>query len=240
VSEWLDRHSTPGYGAVYNASLGSGYWGAHWENLERPALVKELKRCRSQGASTLLDLACGTGRVLSAAQEVFALSVGADASSAMLALAAKEHRRLVLCDSAALAFRNAFDVITAFRFMLNASDDLRLNTLRSIRAVLRDPGWFISNVHVNAHGPSGVAYRAYNQVNRAKTFRTLSVRQYEAILSQSGFFVERTIWLGALPRTVKALDRPAARLLLPVERMARRFRVPPEWSQSFMVVSRPI
>lgn len=239
MSEWLSTHSAPGYGSKYAVQLDRGYWGAHWRHLERPALLSALEQCRREGAERLLDLACGTGRILSVAEHVFPSPVGADASHAMLEQASVLGRRLVRCDAGALPFRQVFDVVTAFRFMLNASPALRQTTLESLRLVMRKDGWLISNVHVNASAPSGLAYRVYNKVVTRSQVSTLSVQQYTNILRDSGFVPERVIWLGALPRVMKQLDSLASRLLVPVERIAHAARVPEHWAQSFMVIARP-
>ena len=240
MSEWLDRHSAEGYGTAYDASLGQGYWGAHWEHLEGPALRTALHQCRKEGAGVLLDVACGTGRVLSLAQSILPTAVGADASSAMLRRASQAGYGVIQCDAAALAVRKTIDVVTAFRFMLNASPDLRQDFLTSVRSVLVDRGWFISNIHVNANGMAGLAYRLYNSAQGGPRLNVLSLRQYTEVLRRGGFAPERIVWLGALPRLSRRFDALSARLLMPTEGIARQIRVTRQCSQSFMVIARPL
>ena len=238
MSDWLQKHSQQGYGEAYDATLSQGYWGAHWEYLERPALRAQLEQCRARGATVLLDLACGTGRVLSLANEVFPNSIGADASSAMLQQAARRGYPVVECDATALSFARSIDVVTAFRFMLNAPPELRQAVLRSVRSVLRNGGWFISNIHVNAKSPAGLAYRLFNLATNHGALRVLSLQEYTQVLRAEGFAVELVLWHGTLPRICKELDSISSRLLVPADRLARAFRIPVQWSQSFMVVAR--
>ena len=45
-----------------------------------------------------------------------------------------------------------YDVITAFRFLLNVEDDVRRRVLRRLREVIREPeGLLLVNVHGNSH-----------------------------------------------------------------------------------------
>ena len=84
MTDWLERHSSPGYGDSYVSRLERGYWAAHWTHLEKPALLRQMESCRHQGAQRVLDVACGTGRIMSVAAEVFDAPIGADASEPML------------------------------------------------------------------------------------------------------------------------------------------------------------
>lgn len=97
-----------------------------WE-LQQPVLRSMLARQRETcGRVRLLNFACGTGRILSFAESQVDQSDGVDRSAAMLERAARKCRtsRLLLGDivtDPGLA-NERYDVITAFRFLLNAED----------------------------------------------------------------------------------------------------------------------
>src|SRR5260221_3366186 len=106
-----------------------------------------------------LDFACGTGRLLAYLDDIVPLLVGVDISPDMLAVAAERapRARLVCGDVTADPglVTEQFDLLTAFRFLVNAEDELRSDALRWLRTRLAPGGRFIANFHLNPQSARG-------------------------------------------------------------------------------------
>jgi SAM-dependent methyltransferase len=88
-----------------------------------------------------LDFACGTGRVIEFMESRVTASRGIDVSFEMLRLAATKLQRseLVCTDiTKSDALEAKYDLITAFRFFLNAEPRLRLAVMKALAARLRN------------------------------------------------------------------------------------------------------
>lgn len=80
-----------------------------------------------------------------------------DASAAMLAcVPAALNVRVVQVDITRESLGETLDVITAFRFFLNAEQRLREEALDSMRDHLKETGRLVCNVHMNAASPFGL------------------------------------------------------------------------------------
>ncbi len=64
--------------------------------------------------------------------------------------------------------KDKFDVVTAFRFFLNAEDRLRVEALSAIYNILEDDGYLITNIHVNTKSIMGLMYRIINKFYQNK------------------------------------------------------------------------
>ncbi|MGX7871618.1 class I SAM-dependent methyltransferase [Mesorhizobium sp. ORM6] len=82
--DYRASHCAPGYGAHYNKTQESGYYGALWEKIERPLISSGLRPMGGAGRKCL-DFACGTGRITNVAAGLFGEVVGVDVSKSMLA-----------------------------------------------------------------------------------------------------------------------------------------------------------
>ena len=112
--------------------------------VEQRLLAGILGSVGSSAPGSAADFACGTGRVLEFLDRYFPAPVGIDVSPDMLALARSRcpRARLILGDvttTPGLA-PGPFDLITAFRFFLNAEPPLRGEVLAWMRVALRPGG----------------------------------------------------------------------------------------------------
>ncbi|MEY2548642.1 MAG: hypothetical protein QOD64_1224 [Verrucomicrobiota bacterium] len=99
-----------------------------------------------------LDYACGTGRVIAFLEGRPVRSVGIDVSPEMLKIARTKVRRseLFCCDLTSDAtVGDKYDLITAFRFFLNAEPNMRLGVLKALAVRLRNEN---SRLVFNNHG----------------------------------------------------------------------------------------
>lgn len=195
-------HAAPDYGVVYERTYGSGFYKAQWEAIERPMLSGWFEQLRAAGRRSLLDFACGTGRVTTVAETFFPRVVGVDVSAPMLGQAKVvcRHAELIHQDITVAPLSEQFDVVTAFRFFLNAETALRREALLAIRGVLRPGGVLIANVHVNSKSPLGLAYRLRNRLRGRRVANTLGYHEMRQFLAQGGFEVEQVRWYSAMPR----------------------------------------
>lgn len=232
-------HSEPCSGDLYSKTYREGYYLYQWQLLERPLLAKILRRQAASGARRLLDFACGTGRILSLAERHFPETWGVDVSDSMLAIARRECERstLVCQDLTREPLAERFDLVTSFRFFLNAEPDLRARALVALRRCLRPDGVLIANVHVNRRSPLGVAYRTRNWLLDEQRANTLGYEEFERLLNAHGFVVEEVHWYSYLPRTGPWLGWVPRLMMRPVETLCRALPFVPRWmAQSFLVV----
>jgi 2-polyprenyl-3-methyl-5-hydroxy-6-metoxy-1,4-benzoquinol methylase len=130
-----------------------------------------------------------------------------------------------------------FDVISSFRFFLNAENSLRTATLSSLHKMLNDDGILIINVHVNKHSPLGCAYRLRNKLYGNVVANTLGFTEFSKFLTSAGFSIQETLWYGYLPRTGWMFGSFASVLLEPLERFCNGTGLfPKTWAQNFIVV----
>jgi SAM-dependent methyltransferase len=124
-------------------------WG-----LERAYLTELVDRHFGDGRPSLLDFACGSGRILNLLEARCREPTGVDVSPGMLELARYKLRtsRLILGDvtTGRTPLAGPYDLITAFRFFLNAQQELRVDALGALHRLLADDGLLVLNIHGNA------------------------------------------------------------------------------------------
>lgn len=114
---------------------------AIWD-LERRFLLDLMQRDgRDWQQADYLDFACGTGRVIEFIEMHVGRSRGIDISPEMLRIAAtKVTRSELLCSDIAASgpVEGSYDLITAFRFFLNAEPTLRLVVMKALARRLKN------------------------------------------------------------------------------------------------------
>lgn len=197
---YRDIHLGAEKAAEYEAAYTSGYYADEWAWFERPYLAHELSRVRREGGVDAADVACGTGRVLGVSERLFPTAFGFDISPQMLEVARRAcpHAHLAAVDITSGGFDQRFDVVTAFRFFLNAEDALRRAGAAAMFAMLRPGGTLVVNTHTQPWSPLGTT----KVVRRAKGthLRTLSARSLSRLLTQAGFEVDAVTYHGLVPR----------------------------------------
>lgn len=170
--------------------------GLEWL-LEREVL-DDLLADRSR-AQVAIDFACGTGRVLEFLAERVPEVIGVDVSSAMLEIARRRCPAArfiegdVTLDPELLT--DSADVITAFRFLLNAEPPLRAAALDWMRDRLAPSGVVIVNFHLNPQSLRG----GYLRLRHASEVRMVGVREACALLAAHGLTVRRVRGYSYLP-----------------------------------------
>lgn len=188
------------------------YSSCTW-NWQRPVVEKILADFRQANSRPirLLDFACGTGRVISVLENQVDTAEGIDISENMVAVARGKCRtaRLQVGDilSQPELLQKKYDLITAFRFLLNVEPELRGKILRRLREVLTEPnGLLIVNVHGNSRSlrHPAILWRRWREraQKSGAMLNEMSPTETKKLLHASGFEIVRQFGFGSLPPTL--------------------------------------
>ena len=241
MKEFRLSHVDEGYGNKYLKVYKDGYYKDQWELLEKPMLQKILNRLKDEGCVSCLDFACGTGRISEVNAEYFDVNYGVDVSEAMLDQARKIGGQTIYIkrDLTKELLDRKFDVVTAFRFFLNAEHELKIDALNAIANSLTENGRLVTNIHVNSSSILGIAYKFRNKLSRSVKANTLSQVEFKNYLSNAGFIVEKIYLYSYLPRIGWFYPRFYASLMFPFENFQENHTVLPKGiAQCFLVVAR--
>jgi SAM-dependent methyltransferase len=184
--------------------------GVEWRLEQR--ILDELLADRPP-PGTAIDFACGTGRVLGFLAERARRVIGVDISAAMIEVARQRYpqARLVYGDVTVTPglLTESADVVTAFRFLLNAEPPLRASALEWMRDRLAPGGALIVNFHLN---PSSLRGR-YLRLRRVPDVQMIGVAEARHLLASHGLVVRRIRAYSFLP-----YRRDGSRLALPYVR----------------------
>lgn len=180
-------------GADYDNDLSHDPFDSYMTTVERPLIEQLVAKLFPKGLETYLDFACGTGRITEIIAPLARESWGVDVSPVMLEQATHKCPRTQFINGDLtredLSIPPA-DLVTAFRFLANAQDELRREALRAMRDRLKEGGYLIVNDHRNAwsirnlltpHGPERI---------------DLHYRKLRRLLTDAGFRVRRTFGIG--------------------------------------------
>jgi SAM-dependent methyltransferase len=171
--------------------LPSSAKGLDWE-IERRILDRVFDRHLRPTPLRAVDFACGTGRVLQYLEARVNETIGIDVSAEMLALARPRclHSRLVQHDVTVTplpGLPQPIDLVTAFRFFLNAEPELRRDALTWMRSALRTDGVLVANFHLNPLSLRG-RYLRMRWAGRQRA-PMLAPREVDDMLAAAGFDV---------------------------------------------------
>jgi len=201
--DWfLNDEQTDNYdNVVYSDNSVSNFL---WQ-LEKPVLEEIVKKVKQKtGKVDCLDFACGTGRIISFLEDKVDSITGIDISRTMLSVAAKRVRMTtLLCKDITTDeddIEGHYDLITAFRFLLNAEPDLRLVAIRKLAKRLKGPeSRLVMNVHSNPLSYKAILIpyhwlRAVLKGNELGGYMTK--RQAVSDITDAGLVVEQVIGMG--------------------------------------------
>ncbi len=230
-------HSDPGYGLLYLGTYSSGYYAALWDQVEKPLLQALLPRPEFVKESAL-DFACGTGRITNLLADYFPEVVGVDVSASMLEVASSRSNILYRqTDITKVKPGQEFWVATAFRFFLNAEQDLRLQAAASLYLALQPGGYLLTNIHMVDTSPMGRLYRALHLVGIRLFHQTMSRSAMRNLLQEAGFIIEQEVSYGYMPRLGSFLPYLGEKLVGPVENLARALRFPEAMAHNVLFIA---
>lgn len=192
---------------------GTGSYSSCIWRLQLPILhqiISDFRRGRAGRPMRLLDFACGTGRVISGLEPLVDEATGIDISPNMVGVArgkcrsAQLHVGDILTQPDLLA--GPYDVVTAFRFLLNVEPDLRRRALERLRSMFREPdGLLLVNVHGNSRSLRHPAIVWHRWRERARPtgamLNEMSPGESAKLLQECGFQIVTRYGFGMLPPT---------------------------------------
>jgi SAM-dependent methyltransferase len=140
-------------------------------NIEKSILLDVIKRSsQNERSSIYLDFATGTGRILTFLEDHMQAADGIDISESMVALARSKtsKARLFVGDATSddCGLRDKYDVITAFRFFLNAEPEIRHSVMNALARRLRTrESLLIFNNHGNPYSHKALMW-PYHRLRR--------------------------------------------------------------------------
>jgi ubiquinone/menaquinone biosynthesis C-methylase UbiE len=151
-----------------------------------------------------LDFACGTGRIISFLEKDMFESYGVDVSESMLKFASENTNKSKIINvdltKKNIFDDNYFDFITAFRFFLNAQEELREDALHVISKILKKDGFLVFNIHLNKFG---IYFRIANLFRKIKSqkyeIRALNIKEVNQMVEQAGLQIISIYHYGIVP-----------------------------------------
>ena len=175
--------------------------------IEQDCLTDCLQRMRkTHERIEHLDFACGTGRVLAFLEDKADTSTGIEISEQMAAIAqtkitsATIHCKDITPPDAEV--EGTYDLITAFRFFLNAEPALRVAAINALRSRMRDESSrFFFNNHGNLFSHK-ILFWPLHRLRHGKNWRSegnyMRHSEVKKLLHDAGFEIEWTRGCGML------------------------------------------
>lgn len=190
-----------------------------------------------------VDFACGTGRVLAELEARVPETYGIDVSPEMLAIARERCPgsqlicRDVTTSTEPIELGGPVDLVTSFRFFLNAEPALRRAALAWIRDALSPDGRLVANFHLNPNSLRGMYLRL--RLFRRRRMPMLSPRDIAELLADCGFVIEDVQGYEYLPYRREGARLIAPRLRARVEDALSGWRFARPLAGCHLVVARP-
>ncbi len=190
----------------YNDDYDNSFLGYFWNQVEKPLLLDLLAEVFPTGLSNArhLDVACGTGRVLGAISELTSESHGVDISPDMLHFAELNAPKAQVRVADITDFREveAYDLVSAFRFFLNAEQPLRDAALESIVAAMKPGAVFVTNIHASPASVIGMFRRVSKAMGRVAD-NTMRHEDFADFLTSAGLEIVASRTYGFVPLSTK-------------------------------------
>jgi len=188
---YRESHKYKEKGAEYEAYYQNKAWQRFLWSREQEILIKILEKYFAGKEVNLLDFACGTGRIAEFLENRVKTSTGVDLSGSMLAVAMEKLKRTEIIE-ADITVENIlkprkFNLITAFRFFLNAEPELRSAAIKAIAELLDDNGYLVFNNHQNSNSPwVRLRYAHYRKKNPEGIYNVMSIEQMKNLVEEAG------------------------------------------------------
>lgn len=181
----------------------NGYDAFIW-NIQRGRVLKVIENFKKSNNREFehLDFACGTGRILAEVETVIERTTGLDISPNMISVAQKKvkHAQLVVGDILhhSTLEGKQYDLITAFRFFLNAEPDLRKKIMESLGLHLRDSqSRLIFNIQGNKN--SLRHFSIAKRIKKGERQSEMSVAEIRELVDRAGLKIIEWYGIGVCP-----------------------------------------
>jgi SAM-dependent methyltransferase len=237
---YKESHKYAGKGAEYEAYYNTQAWQRFLWSREQEIILRILDKYFADRDVQLLDFACGTGRITSILENRVETSTGVDVSGSMLAIARKKLELTEIIE-ADITVENVlkprkFNLITAFRFFLNAEPELRSAAIRALVELLAEDGYFVFNNHHNFGSPwIKLLHMRHRQKNPEGIFNVMSIDQMKKLVEGAGLEIVEIYPAGFFhPPKVPV----SYRLSRAIDSVACRFKCLNRFSESPIAVCR--
>jgi SAM-dependent methyltransferase len=188
---YRNSHKYAKKGAEYEAFYQMQPWERFLWSREQKIIVHILEKYFRGRDIHLLDFACGTGRITGFMEERVKTSTGVDVSGSMLAIAKRKLNRteIIKADITTedVLQGRKFNLITAFRFFVNAEPALRSAAMQALAGMLSEDGYFVFNNH-QSYGSPWIKLRClrHRQVNPQGIFNVMTIGQMRNLVECVG------------------------------------------------------
>jgi predicted TPR repeat methyltransferase len=222
---YRESHKYEAKGAEYEAYYQNKAWQRFLWSREQEIILRILEKYFTGKDVHLLDFACGTGRITEFLENRVKTSTGVDVSGSMLAVAREKLKRTEIIETD-ITVKNVlkpgkFNLITAFRFFLNAEPELRSVVMETLAELLDDDGYLVFNNHQNSESPWIKLRNAhYRKKNPEDTYNVMSIKQMKNLVEEAGLEIVEIYPAGffnppkiPIPKSInRVIDRAAGRL----------------------------
>ena len=185
----------------------------------------------------LLDFACGTGRITGILEDRVNTSTGVDISETMLSEAEKKLKKTKLLQGdltqSNILQEQKFNLITSFRFFLNAEPKLRKNVIRLLVSMLDQDGYLVFNNHRNRTSPLIWLKYIYRHKIKKDATNFLSISETRNLVQEAGLEIGKIYPVGLLSTP---LIKPPKKLSNFIDNFAMRFPNAGIFSESPIIV----
>jgi SAM-dependent methyltransferase len=242
ASDYRESHQAQEKGRSYESDFEELKYRRYMWSWEQQVLGDILERFFSAGQRIrYLDFACGTGRITRFLEGRVAISYGVDVSDSMLDVARRTlvKTKLIKADiteSDPLA-GETFDLITAFRFFLNAQEELREKVMMALAKRLDRRGSLVLNVHMNHSCVLARLVRTKRRLLRRDPYAltTLSTERIGQLADRCGLRIVRTYHRGVVPIVNENTPIPLW-MIHPLESFASRVPAMRSWARYVVYV----
>ncbi len=237
---YRESHKYDAKGAEYEAYYQNKAWQRFLWSREQEIILRILEKYFTGRDVHLLDFACGTGRITEFLENRVKTSTGIDVSGSMLAVAREKLKRTEIIETDITAENvlkpRKFNLITAFRFFLNAEPELRSAAIEALTELLDEDGYLVFNNHRNSGSPwIKLRYARYRKKNPKSTFNVMSIEQMKNLVEGAGLQIVEIYPAGFFnPPKIPV----SFHLNLAIDWAASKFRFLNRFSESLIAVCR--
>jgi len=190
-NSYRESHKYEAKGAEYEAYYQNKAWQRFLWSREQNIILRILEKYFADRDIHYLDFACGTGRITEFMENRVKTSTGVDVSGSMLATARKKLKRTEIIEADITAenvFKpRKFNLITAFRFFLNAEPELRSVAMETLAELLDEDGYLVFNNHQNSGSPwIKLRNTHYRKKQPDGVLNVMSIEQMKNLAEEAG------------------------------------------------------
>ncbi len=205
--DYRKSHTSNSKGEDYDKSFRNSDYRQfilRWEDLVLKNIISEFV----VNKQNYLDFACGTGRITKLVEQSFNNAYGIDVSESMIKQATKKVKKAKIIKQD-ITISNPFesdqmDLITSFRFFLNAEKKLRSEVLDSLHSILNRDGYLVFNIHNN----STIISRSIDKLaifkkkldgKKFQPQNSMSISEVRCLLDKHNFEIVKTYHKALIP-----------------------------------------